>query len=73
MVVGPGAGLVAVDSAPTVMWAVTVVAVAAPVLQTRAPTGKVSGPFAALFESGPTIFCVSGVINKDWAATNRAA
>ena len=62
-----------VDLVPTVMEAVTVVALPAPVLQIRAPTGKASGPSATLFESDPTIFFVSGVIIKDWAAKNGDA
>lgn len=65
--------MMAVDPAPTAIGAATVVAAAAPVLQTRTPTGEASGPFATLFESGPTMFYVGSVILKDSAATNGAA
>jgi hypothetical protein len=44
--------------------AVTLVAGASPVLQTRAPTGKLFGPTLTLLLSKPMIFQVMGVIVK---------
>lgn len=62
----------AVEPAPRVIEAVTVVAVKVPVLQTRAPTGKVLGPTDVLFESSPMTFQVSGEITSTgWAATQE--
>src|SRR5438874_4627148 len=45
-------------------------AVTSPVLQTRAPTGNVSGPTETLFESSPTTFHVMGLMVN--AATAKA-
>ena len=47
---------------------VTLVAVAPPVLQTRAPTGKSLGPVVTSLLSRPTMFQVSGVTVKMAAA-----
>ena len=49
--------------------AVTFVAADVPSLQTRAPTGKTSGPSATLLESRPTTFQVIDSIVSDGAPT----
>lgn len=46
----------------------TLVAATSPVLQTRAPTGKLFGPVLTLLLSSPTTFHVSGVIVRIAAA-----
>lgn len=48
---------------------VTLVAAVSPVLQTRAPTGKFSGPVVTSLESSPTTFQVMGVIVRFAAAS----
>jgi hypothetical protein len=51
----------------------TVTLVVAVVLQTRAPTGKNSGPVAGVLLSSPTMFQVSGVTDRAAAAGDAAS